>query len=136
MLIYYKAVPQHTYGGAGGRENVQLLLIHDLGTRWGWVVSVTPRPRFTRGERTPSTHCAEGWVGPRAGLDIEFIGKILLSLTVIEPRSPGRPARSQALYWLSYPAYSQQEQNLTNEVNNEATCLVADTDRIFKQHLE
>jgi hypothetical protein len=22
----------------------------------------------------------------------------------IEPRSPGRPARSQTLYWLSYPA--------------------------------
>jgi hypothetical protein len=30
-----KAVPQHTYGGAGGGEDVQLLLIHDLETRWG-----------------------------------------------------------------------------------------------------
>jgi hypothetical protein len=36
-----------------GREDVYLLLILDLGTRWGWVVSVTPRPRFTTGERTP-----------------------------------------------------------------------------------
>jgi hypothetical protein len=26
------------------REEVQLLLIHDFGTRWGWVVSLTPRP--------------------------------------------------------------------------------------------
>jgi hypothetical protein len=30
-------VPQHTYGG-GGED------IHDLGSRWGRVVSVTPRP--------------------------------------------------------------------------------------------
>jgi hypothetical protein len=35
------------------REDAQLLLINDLGTRWGWLVSITPRPRFTPGERTP-----------------------------------------------------------------------------------
>jgi hypothetical protein len=34
-----------------GGEEVQLLLILNLGTRWGWVVSVTPRPHFTPGER-------------------------------------------------------------------------------------
>jgi hypothetical protein len=28
----------------------KLLLIHDLGTRWGRVVSVTPRPRFAPGK--------------------------------------------------------------------------------------
>jgi hypothetical protein len=43
----------------------------------GWVVSITPRPRFTPGERTPGTHCAGGWVGPRAGLDTKDRGKIL-----------------------------------------------------------
>jgi len=43
----------------------------------GWVVSITPRPRFTPGERTPGTHCTGGWVGPRAGLDTEARGKIL-----------------------------------------------------------
>jgi hypothetical protein len=31
------------------------------------VVNATPRPLFPR-ER-PGTHCKEGWVGPRAGLD-------------------------------------------------------------------
>jgi hypothetical protein len=60
-----------------GGEEVQLLLILNLGTKWGWVVSVTPRPRFTPGERTPGTHWTGGWVGPRAGLDagarIQFI---------------------------------------------------------------
>jgi hypothetical protein len=35
----------------------------------GWVASVTPRLRFTPVERTPTTHCIGGLVGPRAGLD-------------------------------------------------------------------
>jgi hypothetical protein len=43
----------------------------------GWVVSFTPRSRFSPGERTPGTHCAGGWVDPRAGLDTEARGKIL-----------------------------------------------------------
>jgi hypothetical protein len=62
------------------------------------MVSVTPRPRFTPGERTPGTHCTGGWVDPRAGLDTEATVKILLPLPEIEPRSSGRPARSQTLY--------------------------------------
>jgi len=43
-------------------------------------------------------------VGPRAGLYAEVRGQILLPLPGIELRSPGRPARTQTLYWLSYPA--------------------------------
>jgi hypothetical protein len=66
-----------------------------------WVVSVTPRPRFVPGERTPGTHCTGGWVGLRAGLDREVRGNVLLPLPGIEPQSPGRPA----LYWLSYAAH-------------------------------
>jgi hypothetical protein len=72
----------------------------------GWLVSVTPRPRFSPGERTPGTHCTGGWAGPRTGLDTEARGNILSPLPGIEPRSPGRPARSQTLYWLSYPAHT------------------------------
>ena len=41
------------------------LLFHDRGTRRGWVVSSTPRPHFTPGERS-GTHFTEGWVGPRS----------------------------------------------------------------------
>ena len=33
----------------------------------GWLVSTTPRPLYPR--QRPGTHCVEGWVGPRAGLD-------------------------------------------------------------------
>jgi hypothetical protein len=62
------------------------------------VVSIIPLPRFRPGERVSGTHCTGGWVGPRAGLDTEATGKILSPLPGIEPRSPGRPARSQTLY--------------------------------------
>jgi hypothetical protein len=51
------------------------------------VVSITPRPRFTPGERTPGTHCTGGWVGSRAGLDTEARGKILC------PRRGSNPDR-------------------------------------------
>jgi hypothetical protein len=92
-----------------GEEELYLLLIHDLGIRWGWVVSVTPRPRFRPGERTPGTHCTGGWVSLRAGLDTEVRGKILCFCRGLNPRSPGRPVRSQTLYWLSYPARKVKE---------------------------
>jgi hypothetical protein len=93
------------------RKEVQLLLIHDLGTRWRWVVSVTPKPRFTPVERTPGTHCTGGWVCPRVGLDTEARGKILSSLSGIEPRCLGRPARSHTPYWLRYPAHIAHPRN-------------------------
>jgi hypothetical protein len=70
-------------------EEVSVLLILDLSTKWGWVVRVTPRPRFTPVERTPGTHCTGGWVGPRAGQVTETRRKILSPLPGIEPRSPG-----------------------------------------------
>jgi hypothetical protein len=83
----------------GGRG--ELLLILNLGTRLGWVVSITPRPHIT-----PGTHCTGGWVGPRAGLDAEARGKILC---LCRGTNPGRPVRSQTLYWLSYPKMSTVE---------------------------
>jgi hypothetical protein len=43
----------------------------------GLVVSVTPRLRFTPGERTPGIHWEGGWVDPRAGLDAETRRKFL-----------------------------------------------------------
>jgi hypothetical protein len=87
-----------------GGEEVYLLHILDLGTRWGWVVSVTPRPRFSPGERTPGTHCTGGWVGPRAGLDTEVRGKILCLYHGSNPDLPVVQPVSRH-YWLSYPAH-------------------------------
>jgi hypothetical protein len=59
------------------------------------VVSVTPRPRFTPGERTTGTHCTGGWVGPRADLDTEARGKILC---LCRGSNPGRPVCNQTLF--------------------------------------
>jgi len=60
-------------------------------------------------------------VGPRAGLDTEATGNILSPLPGIEPRSPGRPARSQILYWLSYPAFKNKIKsvNIMDRLNTE-----------------
>jgi hypothetical protein len=81
-----------------GWEEVQPLLILNLGTRLGWVVIITPRLRFTPGKGLSGTHWTGCWVGPRAGLDAEARRKILC-----RGLNPGRLVRSQPLYWLSYP---------------------------------
>jgi hypothetical protein len=60
-----------------GWEDVQLLLFLNLYTRSRWMVSNTPQMRITPKERAPGTHCIEGWVSPRAGLDAETRRKIL-----------------------------------------------------------
>jgi precorrin-4 methylase len=46
-----------------GEEAVQLLLFLSLGTINVWVDSVTPRPRFTPGERAPPVPTVQeaGW---------------------------------------------------------------------------
>ena len=72
------------------------LLFHYRGTRRGWVVSSTPRPHFTTGkDPVPILHEA-GWApGP-----VWTGGKS-------RPHRDSfadRPARSQTLYRLSYPA--------------------------------
>ena len=80
-----------------GMRGIALLFL-DHGTRRWCEVSVTPRPLFTTG-KDPGTHCTGGWVGPRAGLD--RCGKSRLHRDSI----PNRPAHSQSLYRLSYPAH-------------------------------
>jgi hypothetical protein len=66
-------MPWRHMGGKGGIARTHF----NLGTRWGWVVSVTPQPRFTPGEKTPGTHWIGGWVGPRTSLDAGARRKIL-----------------------------------------------------------
>jgi hypothetical protein len=90
------------YEGAGGEE-VQLLLIHDLGTKWGWVVGLTPRPRFNPGKGPPIPIGQEAGWAPETVCTRRLEEKILSPLQGIEPRSPGRPVRSQTLYSLRYP---------------------------------
>jgi hypothetical protein len=75
MHVLYKKKSHNTPMEAQVGGDVLLLLIHDVGTRWECMVSVTPGPRFTPGERTTG-HCTGGWVGPRAGLATQVKGKI------------------------------------------------------------
>jgi hypothetical protein len=82
-----------------GEEEVWLLLILNLSTRWGQVVSVMPQLHFSPGERTPSTHWIGGWVGLRACLDAGTRIKILCPC---RGSNPNCPARNQTLYCLSY----------------------------------
>jgi hypothetical protein len=67
--------------------------ILDLGTRWRWVISLTP------GEITPGTNWIGDWVGPTAGLDAVEKRKPL-PLPGLKPQ-PSSPYPS--LYRQSYP---------------------------------
>ena len=73
------------------------LPFHDHGTRRGWGVSVTPRPLFTPGKTRYPLYRRLG--GPQ-----DQSGQVQKNSPPTGIRSPDRPARSQSLYRLSYPA--------------------------------
>ena len=82
-----------------GRRGIALLFL-DHGTRRGWGVSVTPRPHFTPGKDPVPILQEAGWApGP------VWTGAENLAPTGI--LSPDRPARSQSLYRLRYPANNE-----------------------------
>jgi len=74
------------------------LLFHDRGTRRGWVVSSSPRPHFTPGKDPVPILQEAGWAP----------GPVWTGGGESRPHPdsiPDRPARSQSLYRLSYPAH-------------------------------
>ena len=73
------------------------LLFHGRGTRRGWVVSSTPQSHFTLGKDPVSILQEGGW----APGSVCTGGKSRPHQESI----PDRPARSQSLYQLSYPAH-------------------------------
>jgi len=73
------------------------LLFRDRGTRRGWVVSSTPRPHFTPGKDPVLILQEAGWAPGPVGTG----GKSRPHRNSI----PDRPAPSQWLYRLSYPAH-------------------------------
>jgi hypothetical protein len=88
-----------------------------------WGVSVTPRPRFSPGERIPSTHCTGGWVGPRACLNTEARGKILSPLPASLDRPVVQPVARHYTDWATL--LSPVESSLI--LNNCFPCIVAPT---------
>jgi hypothetical protein len=80
----------------------ELLLIHDLGTRWG--VSGqrhAPTALYPRG-KDPLYTLYSRLGGPQSRSGHRGYRKNPLPPPGIEPRSPGRPVRRQTLYCLSY----------------------------------
>ena len=75
---------------------------HDHGTRRGWGVSVTSRPLFTPGKDPVPIVQEADWASEPVWTGAE-------NFALIGIRSPDRPARSQSLYRLSYPAYKKKE---------------------------
>ena len=74
------------------------LPFHDHGTKRGWWISDTPRPLFTPGKDPIPIVQEAGWVpGP--------VWTGAKNLAPTEIRFPDRPARSQSLYRLRYPAH-------------------------------
>jgi len=87
----YRPIVAHRVG------RVTALLFHDRGTRRGWVVSSTPQPHFTPGKDLVPILQEAGWA---PGL-VWTGGKSHPHQDSI----PDRPAHSQSLYRLSYPAH-------------------------------
>jgi hypothetical protein len=105
ILLKAKAVPLHAIKALGGKGGIAPTNSRPRQLDGGEWSAPRPGRALAPGEKTPGTHCTGGWLGPRSGLDTEARGKFLSPLPWIEPRSPGRPARSQTLYCLSYPAH-------------------------------
>ena len=81
----------------GDRVEGIALLFHHRGTIRGWVVSSTPRPQFTPGKGQVPIVQEAGW----APGSVWTGGKSRPHRDSI----PDRPARSQSLYRVSYPAH-------------------------------
>ena len=85
------------------------LLFHDRGTRRGWVVSSTPRTHFTPGKDPVPILQETGWApGP-----VWTGGKSRPHRDSITDR----PAHSQSLYRLSYPAQKSMLYCIINKVS-------------------
>ena len=75
-----------------------VLPFHDHDTRRGWRVRLTPRPLFIPGKDPVPIVQEAGWAPGPVWTGVENFSPIGI-------RSPDRPARSQSLYRLSYPAH-------------------------------
>jgi hypothetical protein len=90
--------PFYSDEGPYWKYRLSSILFSDLGTGRGWGVSVTPRPLSTPSKDPVPIVQEAGWAPESI-----WTGAENLAPTGI--RSPIRPARSQSLYLLSYPAH-------------------------------
>jgi hypothetical protein len=97
LKMYCKKVKQSRYRPQQAQRVDRGIVIPfpDLGTRKGCVVSITARPRYP--QERPCTRCTGDWVGPSP------VWTCAKNLAPTGISFPDRPARSHALYRLSYP---------------------------------
>ena len=81
-------------------SRVIALPFYDNGSRRGWGVTVTPWPLFTPGKTLCPLY--RRLCGPQ-----DRSGRVRKISLPTGNRSPDRPARSQSLYRLSYPAHGK-----------------------------
>ena len=93
------------------------LTFHDHGTRRGWGVSVTPRPLFTPGKDQVPIIQEAGWAPGPVWTGVE-------NLATTGIRSPDRPAGSESLYRLSYPAHIQLKSVIIFVTAHFEACLI------------
>jgi hypothetical protein len=84
VVPVFNQAPRHE--GVLGSGGIAPCIL-DLGTRWRWVVSFTPRSLYPQGK---SLWCPldRGWVGPRAVLDAVVKRKIPSPRQESNPRTP------------------------------------------------
>jgi hypothetical protein len=95
-----------TFWGSGGIAP----RILDLGTRWRWVVSFTHRPLYLQG-KIPWYPLDRRLGGPQSRSGRGGEEKNSQPPPGIEPYNPDRPARSSALYRLSYHGSALKYEN-------------------------
>jgi len=117
MLIIKKVKRSRYRPGVAQRVGRGIaLLFHGRGTRRGWVVSSTLRPHFTPGKDMVPILQEAGWApGPVWMGEKSRPHRDLI---------PDRPARSQSLYRLSYPAHYVVNNNNNNNNNNNGFIII------------
>ena len=112
-----------TYRGSRGIA----LPFHDNGTRRGWSVSITPRPLFAPGKDPVPIVQEAGWAPGPVWTDAE-------NLTPTGIRFPNRPALSQSLYRLRYPAHNDNS-DISKIYPQDQTIYAVETQTLGKLHV-
>jgi hypothetical protein len=96
-MVKGKAVPQHAYGGAGGKRMYSSYSFTTSALDGGDWSASRPGRALPPGKGPPVSIVQEaGWASEPVWAQRPR-GEIILSLLGIEPRSPGLPVRSQTL---------------------------------------
>jgi hypothetical protein len=104
ILLQAKAVPYTSWRRLGESRYSSYSFSTSALDGGEWSGSLLGRA-LSPGKGPPAPIEHKAWCAPQPVWTQRLEGKNPLPLPGIEPRSPGHPACSQTLYWLSYPAH-------------------------------